>query len=282
MKISTNYYSNNGEYNNKRNRNCSFGRVSLKFKEDIPNLKHCDRLVILAHPDDETCFFSFINKFIKDSTKKLQLVYLTSGQKGRDERGIIPRFDKRMRDQRLKELEDSMNVMDVTREDPLVLDLVDGETHYKENRPIVMELLSRVLEKTMPDEVYSFDESGVTGHTDHIIASNMTRKTVEKFQSLKNIDLYQVGFTQESVDNIIEATKDSTQIFLYCRPSIEVPDRTIDITEEIPVTIESFSKYTSQFTSKACKALNLYFQQNPLIYLKKVDSKGNTNERNIS
>ena len=85
----------------KSSMNLSFG-IRLKHVDEIDTLKPSNKLFITAHPDDETCFFGFIAKFLKNPNEKIQLIYTTSGQKGQDVRKIIPRYDKKMKNQENK------------------------------------------------------------------------------------------------------------------------------------------------------------------------------------
>ena len=98
--------------NNVHFRDLSFG-IRLKHVNEINTLKQANKLVIIAHPDDETCFFGFIAKFLKNPKESIQLVYTTSGQKGQDIRNIIPRYDKKMQFQREKELSEALDELNV-------------------------------------------------------------------------------------------------------------------------------------------------------------------------
>lgn len=251
----------------KSSMNLSFG-IRLKHVDEIDTLKPSNKLFITAHPDDETCFFGFIAKFLKNPNEKIQLIYTTSGQKGQDVRKIIPRYDKKMKNQREQELSEALDELNLKQE-PLMLDLMDGETHFKPNRERCKTLLKKVIVAVKPKEIYTFDYSGITGHTDHIQVSRIIEDLVKENPEQK-IDLYEVGFSQDTTDKIIEYTKNSTQIFLYSRPSIyKSPYKEIDITNEIPQIINSLKKYVSQFSPNACVNLKEYFKNNPIITLMK-------------
>ena len=248
--------------------NLKFGAVKILRPNDIPRLKPCEKLVLLAHPDDEACFFSFISNFLKDKKDSVQLVYATSGQKGRDVRGIIPRYDSKMGLQRENELVNALDEYKLERH-PLILDLMDGESHYPENKDKMHKMLEKVVDNIKPKEVYTFDPFGVTTHSDHIAISEVTSDVLKRSQkdSYKDIKLWQVAFTEKSKNEFIDKTKDHTHMFLSTRASIVKPDIQFNISQNIPEIIDSFNHYKSQFPENAITAMKNYFTENPWIDL---------------
>ena len=248
-----------------------FRGMDIKLGERaIRQLKPCDRLLVVAHPDDEVCFFGFIAKYFKNPNERIQLVYTTSGQNGRDITKRTNRYTPIVRDKRLAELGNVMTVLKAKNE-PLVLDMMDSETHHPQNRAVLLDYLKAILRRTQPKAVYSFDESGITGHTDHFTASVLTRKAIRELDSSKTTHYWNVGLTQRASDKLVMDTAKTTKMFSYARPSINEPDKIIDISEEVPVLIRAFQQYKTQFLPSACQDIRKYFRSYPFITLRRTD-----------
>lgn len=264
MKI--NYISQNTQPRTKSK--ITFGHLELLRPDSIEKLEQCNDLFLFAHPDDESCFFSFFTQKDKNSKSAPQFVYTTQGQKGRDIRNIIPRFDPRMGTEREKELIEALEAYDM-KKNPMLLDLMDGETHYPENKIRIQSFLEKIVDTVKPKNVYTFDSIGMTGHSDHIaiseVASDVLKRT--NFDKYKGINLWQVALTNEAKNNLINETKDHTHIFTYARSSITKPDAQYNIFENIPEIVKAFSKYKTQFSDTAVVAIKDYLINHPTIDL---------------
>ena len=156
------------------------------------------------------------------------------------------------------------------RENPVVMDLMDGETHFPHNRAVTLGYIKNAIVNTEPKDIYSFDRTGITGHTDHFTVNNLTEEAMRDL-GVKHMRYWNVGLTREGADKMIMDTMPNTNMFRYARPSIVTPDKTIDITAEVSLLIESFSRYATQFTANACKDIKKYFESYPYINLKRVN-----------
>ena len=248
----------------------NFKGVDIKLGvKSINGLKPSKNLVILAHPDDETCFFGFIAKLFKKSKEPTQLIYSTSGQAGRDISNEYQRFAIGIRDKRLNELRNGINRLGAKR-DALVLDMMDGETHFPHNRQILKTYVKKIIERTKPANIYTFDSSGITGHTDHFTIGTVTNRAVSEVDPDKKIKLWNIGFTQDEADKIVMDTYPNSTIFRNARASIDTPDRTVDISKEIPTLMDSFTEYKSQFSAQSCKDIKKFLDSYPFINMMQV------------
>ncbi|MFA7659144.1 MAG: PIG-L family deacetylase [Candidatus Gastranaerophilaceae bacterium] len=243
-------------------------KIELKRKEDIPNLKKADVAIFMAHPDDEICFFSFIPNLINQN-KKVQLVYSTSGERGRDVRGIFERFAPEIKDLRENELRTSLENLEVNI-NPLILGLPDSFTHLEDNIKTMKSMVSSIIEKICPNEIYTFGPEGVTNHTDHKAIGGVAFAVVKDINSSKTkegkIKLYQVGFLEKSKKKIIKFTKKSTKAFTFVQAvNSAKPSFKFNISKSIPNIIKAFNSHKTQFTPETVEALKHYFKTNKYI-----------------
>lgn len=248
----------------------NFKGLQLKKIQNIKKLKPADVLVVLAHPDDEVCFFGFIAKMIKQNKKTVQLVYTTSGENGRDIRNKIPRFSPKMKKVREIELKKSLEKLGLQR-DPILLDLGDGKTRTPEVQEIMLPLLQRIVKETKPKEVYSFTPEGITRHPDHISLGEILPDVIHahKKVSRQKTRLFQVGFTESQRRNIINAVVETSGIGIFVKVirSIQPLKPKFNIKKNLPTLIKAFKEQTTQFTDDTVKALEFYFKNHPNIYV---------------
>jgi LmbE family N-acetylglucosaminyl deacetylase len=124
-------------------------------------------LCVTAHPDDEAAAFGGTLRLYHDRGTEIYVVCLTPGQAA-THRGNA-RSDHELATIRRKEFAASCEILGIDR--GIVLDYADGQLHRVELYKVVGDLVRHIRE-FRPDIVLTFGpEGGVTGHTDHSMAS---------------------------------------------------------------------------------------------------------------
>lgn len=124
-------------------------------------------MCITAHPDDEAGNFGGCLQLYAGRGVETCVICLTPGQAA-THRGNA-RNDMELAALRRKEFAAACAILKVTN--PVVLDYPDGQLHRMEAQKVVCELALKMRE-FRPQVVLTFGaEGGVTGHTDHSMAS---------------------------------------------------------------------------------------------------------------
>lgn len=140
-------------------------------------------LLIFPHPDDEvlTCG-GLIRKF---ASQKKQITYLclTKGEKGQEGATFNPTLAKI----RSREAEKVAKILKITK---LILDdFGDGELKNKKN--VIKKRIREVIQNENPDLILTYDLSGLYGHDDHIVVSEIVTSLVKNTNTIK---LWYVSF----------------------------------------------------------------------------------------
>jgi LmbE family N-acetylglucosaminyl deacetylase len=124
-------------------------------------------MVVTAHPDDEASSFGGSLRLYRDRGVETCVICLTTGQAASHRGGA--HSDQELSAMRRKEFAAACEILKVTR--AIVLDYPDGQLHRQEMQRVVSDLVLR-LREFGPQVVLTFDPAGgVTGHTDHSMAS---------------------------------------------------------------------------------------------------------------
>lgn len=262
--LQTNKYS---KINNSKNQNLNFKRLDLQHRGDIEKLTPAENLFFLAHPDDESCFFYFISNLLAKDSGSVQLIYTNSGQNGRDARGILERYDPRMKDLREHELIQAIDEGYNSKRSPLVLDFIDGQTHLEENKRDMKVFVKEIIDRVKPANIFTFEPKGITNHSDHRAISEVTSAVFEenKDSLTKDKKLWKVGLTKKAAELLIKETERDTHIFTYVRPSIERAGNSVDVSRFIEQIYKAMSAYKSQFKPEAVESFCAYLKKYPLI-----------------
>jgi len=127
-------------------------------------------LVIYPHPDDEVLTTGgLINTFSK-SGKKVNLIILTKGERGTPDGSVNNDLIKI----RTEEAKKVSHILGATLHQN---DFGDGE--IAKNRDKVTEYLDSQIEKIQPDLVVTYDLSGLYGHEDHMVCSEIVTDLVK-------------------------------------------------------------------------------------------------------
>lgn len=124
-------------------------------------------MCITAHPDDEAGGFGGSLRLYHDRGVETGVVCLTPGQAGSHRGGA--KNDLELAAIRRQEFAASCEILKITR--GVVLDYPDGQLHRVDGHKVVAEL-TRQIREFRPQVLLTFGpEGGVTGHTDHSMAS---------------------------------------------------------------------------------------------------------------
>lgn len=124
-------------------------------------------MCITAHPDDEASNFGGTLRLYADRGVETSVVCLTPGQAGSHRGGA--KSDQDLAAMRREEFAAACEILKV--KNAVVLDYPDGRLYRQESYHIVCELV-RYVREFSPQVILTFGpEGGLTGHTDHSMAS---------------------------------------------------------------------------------------------------------------
>ena len=124
-------------------------------------------MVVTAHPDDESANFGGSLRLYADHGVETSVICLTPGQAASHRGGA--KTDQELATMRRKEFAAACEILKVRQ--AVVLDYPDGRLHRQDTYHVVCEL-SQLIREFRPQVLVTFGpEGGVTGHTDHSMAS---------------------------------------------------------------------------------------------------------------
>ena len=131
--------------------------------------------MIFPHPDDEAYVSGGLLQIAQSLSIKTKLICLTKGG-----RGLLPKnkdLAENLKEIRKEELDKASSILGI--DEMVVWDYPDA--HLLEKKEIWLASLRKEIEKTKASIIVTFDQSGITGHPDHLVISN------EVFEILKNM-----------------------------------------------------------------------------------------------
>jgi LmbE family N-acetylglucosaminyl deacetylase len=124
-------------------------------------------MAITAHPDDEASNFGGTLRLYAERGVETSVLCLTPGQAGSHRGGA--KNDQELASMRREEFAAACEILKVKR--GIVLDYPDGRLHRQESYHVACEVVRHIRE-FQPQVVMTFGpEGGLTGHTDHSMAS---------------------------------------------------------------------------------------------------------------
>jgi LmbE family N-acetylglucosaminyl deacetylase len=199
-------------------------------------------LCVTAHPDDEAAAFGGSLRLYHDRGAETYVVCLTPGQAA-SHRGTA-KSDHELATIRRKEFAASCEILGISR--GVVLDYADGKLHRLDLYSVVEELV-RHIRNFRPDILLAFGpDGGVTGHTDHSMASVFATLAYEW-----------AGRPNRYPDQLTEVVKPhQTQKLYYATADFALPDRppispspvttVIDISNYVITKVAAFEAHTTQ------------------------------------
>lgn len=172
-------------------------------------------LIIYPHPDDESLTVSGLSKIAQKISIPTTLLVLTKGGAGETQ----IKLSESLKDTRTKEMKNSAKIIGINN--LIQKDLPDGRLN--KNKKEVLRIVSEQITKTKPDLVITYDLSGLYGHEDHMILSEIVTNLINK--KYKNIKLWYSGSPKKVLNMIdlpVHMAKD--KIFLKKRmtPNLKI------------------------------------------------------------
>jgi len=199
-------------------------------------------MIVTAHPDDEASSFGGSLRFYSDRGVETCVICLTPGQAATYRGGA--RSDQELAAIRRKEFAAACEILKVSR--GIVLDYTDGQLHRLEMQRVVSDLVLRIRE-FRPQVMLTFDPGGgVTGHTDHSMASIFA-----------TLGFHWAGRTNRFPDQLNQSvTPHRVQKLYYATADFVLPGRqpvtlapittVIDVGDYLETKIEAFRAHVSQ------------------------------------
>ena len=199
-------------------------------------------MVVTAHPDDEASSFGGSLRLYHGHGVETCVVCLTSGQAATYRGGA--RNDQELAALRREEFAAACKILQVTR--GVVLDYPDGQLHRLDMQRVVSDLTQRIRE-FRPQVLLTFDPAGgVTGHTDHTMASVFATLAFHwAGRNNRFPDQLSGSITPYRIQKLYHASADFS---LPGRQPITMAPATaiIEIGDYLETKIEAFRAHTSQ------------------------------------
>ncbi len=199
-------------------------------------------MVVTAHPDDEASSFGGSLCLYRERGVETCIICLTAGQAATYRGGA--RNDQELAAMRREEFAAACKILKVSR--GVVLDYPDGQLHRLEMQRVVSDLTLRIRE-FRPHVLLTFDPAGgVTGHTDHTMASVFATLAFHwAGRSNRFPDQLTGSIVPHRVQKLYHGTADFT---LPGRQPVTLPPATaiIEIGKYLETKIDAFKAHTSQ------------------------------------
>ena len=154
----------------------------ISSRDFIKKFENKKILIITAHPDDEVMFFTpLINSF-----KHCQFTLLCLSNGNSAGLGKI----------REKELENACKFLGINGLEIVNnKSLEDGMDKFW-NKEIVAQVITKTIEKSLPDAIFSFDEFGISMHPNHIaIRNGLAHIKTQHKDLIKEIEFWELKST---------------------------------------------------------------------------------------
>jgi LmbE family N-acetylglucosaminyl deacetylase len=199
-------------------------------------------MVVTAHPDDEASSFGGSLCLYRERGVETSIVCLTPGQAA-THRGHA-RNDQELAELRRQEFDAACKILRVSS--GAVLDYPDGQLHRLDMQRAVSDLALRIRE-IRPQVLLTFDPAGgVTGHTDHTMASIFATLAFHwAGRSNRFPDQLTGSVTPHRIQKLYHASADFT---LPGRQPVTLPPVTaiIETGNYLETKIEAFKAHTTQ------------------------------------
>lgn len=195
---------------------------------------------VFAHPDDETFGPSGSLALSAQQGSEVHIITVTDGSLGGNDPDLI--------NIRRRELSDSIEILGLTGSH--ILNFIDGGLSNDKYHDVLQALIKTIKEIVGEDETevtfITFDQSGLTGHLDHIAVSMITTCLYQKLdQYLPNIKQAQLHYFCLSKTQRPKADKN---YFVYCPCGCPAED--IDIVNDVSSVIDIKKQAIQVFTSQ--------------------------------
>ncbi len=205
---------------------------------DTLGIRQTDKvLFIYPHPDDETFFNATLIQRLINSGTNIFVVCLTKG--GASTLANTLKSHEQLKQARTHEFESVMNYLKVTNYQ--IYDLPDGQ--LVQTQIETHDLIRAKLAEFSPKTVVTYEPSGVYGHPDHILVSNIVSKLAQDL----NLRLIYATVAKDykSSENSLRMATDITKV----QPLS--PNRALKLTvKEYLTKLKALRLYKSQVSLK--------------------------------
>lgn len=212
-------------------------KISDLAKDCFNKNKPLKLLGIYAHPDDEVINISGLLAKARSEKMSVYLICLSRGGKG----FVIKKSsEEKLKKEREKEFYKVGDLFNCT--EAVCLDFPDGEFINYKNK--IKELLINSINRIKPRIIVTHDPSGLTGHPDHIITSQLVYSILKEQKKKNNLYFSVLGEHLKLVSR--------TRITrLTDWKSMPEPTYRIDIKNYFDIIKKAYKIYKSQALNKA-------------------------------
>jgi LmbE family N-acetylglucosaminyl deacetylase len=150
-------------------------------------------LAVFAHADDEEVIMPLLARYAREGVD-VHLAIATDGQKGAHGPTSIPAGEA-LAEARADEARCSCEALGI--HPPILIGLVDGELHERENQATLLKEITRLFAELKPDVVITWGPDGVTGHTDHRLVNSLVTQVFQAAEGDAPGQLYCAGLPTE-------------------------------------------------------------------------------------
>jgi LmbE family N-acetylglucosaminyl deacetylase len=125
-------------------------------------------MIIYPHPDDEILSAGGVMQMLAKTTAEVNWVVLTKGERGTADGSVI----NMLAQVRAKEASRIAKLLNV--DNSYFLDFPDGDLVNQTTK--LREKLTELVNQIEPELIITYDESGLYGHPDHVVASKIVRQ----------------------------------------------------------------------------------------------------------
>lgn len=154
--------------------------------------KYQNILIIFPHPDDESLSVSGLVKTAKKLDKKTTLLVLTKGEAGEAYKSSA----KDLATIRENEMKKSAEIIGVSN----LIQHAFPDGKLNQNKDKVSKVVAQTMKDVNPDLVITYDLSGLYGHEDHIVTSEIVTDLIKKEK--KKRSLWYVSYPAKVLDMI--------------------------------------------------------------------------------
>lgn len=127
-------------------------------------------LILFPHPDDEALTCSGLIQYFSTAGKNVALYLFTKGERGNEGAHL----DNNLKEIREKESKKVAQILGISKH--VMFDMGDGQLKNKKEQ--LKEMVTKILEDEKPDLVVTYDLSGIYGHPDHIVLTEIIKNIV--------------------------------------------------------------------------------------------------------
>ncbi len=148
-------------------------------------------LIIYPHADDELFTAGGFISALSKQKSSITLVILTMGERG----NFDTHYDENLKITRTNEAKIVASILKVTK----LIQEDFGDNDLKNKRDLLKEYISKLITNTNPDLILTYDKSGLYGHPDHIIVSEIV---TDLAKSNGNVELWYATLPQRTLNMI--------------------------------------------------------------------------------